>query len=289
MSCLPAFVCGRPFLKHHNKMRCVFIALIFCIDHSSTTKSLPRLEYGPRRKEIALSFHFKAGLANQLISFQKTACEALSSNTKLLRPSIFNCDKTNPIEIDKTCNTSNSLFLSDIFVISKRVNAITVTDAEEVQFVQDPFYTKDRCEVKANELPDIMSVLPEVVSYGESLLNALNVIEGQYISVQFRTGKDWERHDKAFKNAYKHPTRIMQSVNERGLPCILLTPESTKESVKMLPCRRVNHDTNVHPLIRLVSEYVIASKSKMFYYNFHSTMQHIVRRISNTTKLIDIK
>jgi hypothetical protein len=236
-------------------------------------------------KPVALSFHFKAGLVNQLISFQKTACKALSANTELLEPTIFNCDKTT---FKDTCNTSETFRLSSIFVVSRRVRNITVTNARRVETLQNPFYMKDCCHVTADRLPDILDVVPNIKHYGKLLMKSLNITDNKYVCVQFRAGEDWERHNNYFKDAYVSPTRIARQLGHLSLPCILLTPESTNITIHVPSCKRVKHDTKVHPIIRLVSEYYLASRSKVFHYNMRSTMQHVVRRLAKFTKLVPL-
>jgi len=221
---------------------------------------------------------FEAGLGNQLVVFQKTACLALASKGFLVTPVLFHCDKT---EARVYCDPTNTFPLSEMVTINARLNAV-VSSRAPTHTIKLAYYQPDYCRPgNAFAFPDLMRFSPQVVAYGESLRSQC---PSPCLVVQYRTGRDWEHHKETSINK-KRVNAAVQRYKTSG--CVLLTPESTRG---LLPCARVRHAPNTSQPLRFFGELYIAATANVFVYNRHSTTYHVVRRMSGPAlKLVSLQ
>ena len=278
-----------PHTRVYN-VTCIYDKNTSCpVRHYQRDKQLAAkkfITYGRHLKEsqVALTFRFNAGLANQLIAFQKVVCEARRSHQLVAEPNIFHCDKTSAKGM---CNGNVNTPLKSIFVISKALNKTMVkSDFTPYMIVNNAFYIKDYCMPSAYGLNDIIGLKKAIIYRGRQVLVSMGLEGVEYVAVQYRTGDDWKNHDKAFPNSYVSSHILERAVGSYNMSCITITPESSLHGVGR--CRRVNHASDMDPLHRLLIEYFLASRSTVFLYNTKSTMHHVVRRLTNSTRLVPV-
>jgi hypothetical protein len=221
---------------------------------------------------------FEAGLGNQLLVFQKTACLALASKGFVVTPVLFHCDKT---EARVYCDPAKTFPLSEMVTINARLDAI-VSHKAPTQIIKLAYYQTDYCGgSNAFSFPDLVRFSPQVVAYGESLRSQCPL---PCLVVQYRTGRDWEHHRETSINK-KRVDAAVQRYKKAG--CVLLTPESTRG---LLPCARVRHAPNTSQPLRFFGELYVAATASVFAYNRHSTTYHVVRRMAGPTlKLVSLQ